>query len=153
MLPLPSIDFNDVQEKLVTHFRPWQRSFQFWARAADIYTGYKVIHSRCLSLSLVPNACINVHVVQFLLYGLVCDMGFIGFVQVFQLRVSFVKDAKKQEEMWENQHEVAAEKIYSMCYDLGGFFLKVLEIKKLVKYVLSILLHCFGLSNILLLFL
>lgn len=93
------------------------------------------------------------HVVQFLLYGLVCDMGFIGFVQVFQLRVSFVKDAKKQEEMWENQHEVAAEKIYSMCYDLGGFFLKVLEIKKLVKYVLSILLHCFRLSNILLLFL
>lgn len=31
----------------------------------------------------------------------------------------------KQEAMWERQHELAAEKIYSMCSDLGGFFLKV----------------------------
>ena len=38
----------------------------------------------------------------------------------------FVKDAKRQEEMWERQHEVAADKIYDMCADLGGFFLKVL---------------------------
>ncbi|KAL8140850.1 hypothetical protein V2J09_006871 [Rumex salicifolius] len=48
--------------------------------------------------------------------------------KVFQLRVGFVKDAKKQEEMWERQHEVAAEKIYNMCSDLGGFFLKVAQI-------------------------
>lgn len=27
--------------------------------------------------------------------------------------------------MWETQHELAAHKIYSMCSDLGGFFLKV----------------------------
>lgn len=27
--------------------------------------------------------------------------------------------------MWERQHEHAADKIYSMCSDMGGFFLKV----------------------------
>ncbi|KAG4137214.1 hypothetical protein ERO13_D07G057700v2 [Gossypium hirsutum] len=27
--------------------------------------------------------------------------------------------------MWDKQHELAADKIYAMCYDLGGFFLKV----------------------------
>lgn len=37
-----------------------------------------------------------------------------------------MKGIEKQEEMWEKQHELAAEKIYSMCYELGGFFLKVL---------------------------
>lgn len=37
-----------------------------------------------------------------------------------------MKDLQKQEEMWERQHEFAAEKIYAMCSDLGGFFLKVL---------------------------
>ncbi|OVA17579.1 Protein kinase domain [Macleaya cordata] len=37
-------------------------------------------------------------------------------------------DAKKQEAMWERQHELAADKIYSMCYELGGFFLKVAQI-------------------------
>ncbi|XP_062116033.1 uncharacterized protein LOC133830128 [Humulus lupulus] len=88
MLPLPIIDFKDFQDNFFTRFRPWQRSFQFWIRAVDIYTGYKV----------------------------------------FQVRVSLVKDARKQEEMWERQHEFAAEKIYSMCADLGGFFLKVAQI-------------------------
>ncbi|KAF9594326.1 hypothetical protein IFM89_030455 [Coptis chinensis] len=33
---------DDLREKLTAHFRPVQRSFQFWVRAADIYTGYKV---------------------------------------------------------------------------------------------------------------
>ncbi|KAI5569392.1 hypothetical protein BDE02_12G074300 [Populus trichocarpa] len=84
----PLLDFKDIQEKLSTQFRPWQRSFQFWVRAADIYTGYKV----------------------------------------FQLRVSLVKDEEKQEAMWEGQHELAAEKIYALCSDLGGFFLKVAQI-------------------------
>ncbi|XP_061952765.1 uncharacterized protein LOC133675413 [Populus nigra] len=84
----PLIDFKDIQDKLSTHFRPWQRSFQFWVRAADIYTGYKV----------------------------------------FQLRVSLVKDVEKQEAMWERQHEFAADKIYAMCSDLGGFFLKVAQV-------------------------
>ncbi|KAJ6375420.1 hypothetical protein OIU77_000410 [Salix suchowensis] len=86
---MPSLlDFKDIQEKLSTQFRPWQRSFQFWVRAADIYTGYKV----------------------------------------FQLRVSLVKDVEKREALWEGQHELAAEKIYAMCSDLGGFFLKVAQI-------------------------
>ncbi|XP_059286895.1 uncharacterized protein LOC132040281 isoform X2 [Lycium ferocissimum] len=81
-------DTTDFQEKLSSCFRPWQRSFQFWVRAVDIYTGYKV----------------------------------------FQLRVGFEKNVQKQEAMWERQHEFAAEKIYNMCSDLGGFFLKVAQI-------------------------
>ncbi|AED95927.1 Protein kinase-like domain superfamily [Arabidopsis suecica] len=81
-------DFKEIQEKISDSFRPWQRSFQFWVRATNIYTGYKV----------------------------------------FQLRVSLVKDAKKQEEMWERQHEQAADKIYFMCSDLGGFFLKIAQL-------------------------
>ncbi|KAK9734095.1 hypothetical protein RND81_04G114800 [Saponaria officinalis] len=80
--------FDDFRAKFSAHFRPLQRSFQFWAHTADIYTGYKV----------------------------------------FQVRVSLVKDAKKQEEMWERQHEFAADKIYNMCSELGGFFLKVAQI-------------------------
>ncbi|KAH7865373.1 hypothetical protein Vadar_005749 [Vaccinium darrowii] len=84
----PSLDLKEFQDKLSTHFRPWQRSFQFWVRAADIYSGYKA----------------------------------------FQLRVTFERDAQKQEAMWERQHEVAAEKIYNMCSDLGGFFLKIAQI-------------------------
>ncbi|XP_065873735.1 uncharacterized protein [Euphorbia lathyris] len=84
----PPLDFRDIQDKLSTQFRPWQRSFHFWVRAIDIYTGYKA----------------------------------------FQLRVSFVKDVQKQEAMWERQHELAADKLYDMCYDLGGFFLKIAQI-------------------------
>ncbi|KAA3458225.1 putative aarF domain-containing protein kinase 1-like isoform X2 [Gossypium australe] len=79
-------DFKEIQDKVSLHLRPWHRSFQFWVRAADIYTGYKV----------------------------------------FQLRVSFVKDPQKQQAMWDKQHELAADKIYAMCYDLGGFFLKII---------------------------
>ncbi|CAM8926167.1 unnamed protein product [Rhodiola kirilowii] len=48
--------------------------------------------------------------------------------KVFQVRASFVKDVEKGEAMWERQHEVAADKIYNMCTDLGGFFLKVAQI-------------------------
>ncbi|KAK4368870.1 hypothetical protein RND71_012662 [Anisodus tanguticus] len=48
--------------------------------------------------------------------------------KVFQLRVGFVKNVQKQEAMWERQHEFAAEKIYNMCSDLGGFFLKVAQL-------------------------
>ncbi|KAH1131354.1 hypothetical protein J1N35_002732 [Gossypium stocksii] len=81
-------DFKAIQDKVSLHLRPWHRSFQFWVRAADIYTGYKV----------------------------------------FQLRVSFVKDPQKQQAMWDKQHELAADKIYAMCYDLGGFFLKIAQI-------------------------
>ncbi|CAI8583801.1 unnamed protein product [Vicia faba] len=89
MLPPPIVfDLNDVKQKLSLQFRPLQRSFQFWVRAIDIYTGYKVL----------------------------------------QLRVNFEKDVMKQEAMWERQHELAADKIFSMCSDLGGFFLKIAQI-------------------------
>ncbi|KAH1248879.1 putative aarF domain-containing protein kinase, chloroplastic [Glycine max] len=88
MLPPFAVDINGIKDKLTYQFRPWQRSFQFWVRAIDIYTGYKV----------------------------------------FQVRVNFVKDAQKQEAMWEKQHELAADKIFAMCYDLGGFFLKIAQI-------------------------
>ncbi|KAI8543910.1 hypothetical protein RHMOL_Rhmol08G0254800 [Rhododendron molle] len=84
----PPLDLREFQDKLSTHFRPFQRSYQFWVRAADIYSGYKA----------------------------------------FQLRVIFEKDAQKQEAMWERQHEIAADKIYNMCSDLGGFFLKIAQI-------------------------
>lgn len=66
---------------------------------------------------------------------------------MFQLRVSFEKDVKKQEAMWERQHEVAAEKIYNMCTDLGGFFLKVF-----VSYFLQLFGITFELINCLLSF-
>ncbi|KAH9776660.1 protein kinase superfamily protein [Citrus sinensis] len=85
---MSSFNFKEFQDKLSYHFRPWQRSFQFWVRAAEIYAGYKA----------------------------------------FQVRVSFVKDVQKQDAMWERQHELAAEKIYAMCSDLGGFFLKVAQV-------------------------
>ncbi|CAK7336636.1 unnamed protein product [Dovyalis caffra] len=42
----PLVDFKDIQDKLSTQFRPLQRSFQFWVRAADIYTGYKLFQLR-----------------------------------------------------------------------------------------------------------
>lgn len=43
MLPPPIVfDLNDVKQKLSLQVRPLQRSFQFWVRAIDIYTGYKV---------------------------------------------------------------------------------------------------------------
>ncbi|KAF7838207.1 putative aarF domain-containing protein kinase 1-like isoform X2 [Senna tora] len=85
---MPRLDVNDIKDRLSSHFRPWQRSYQFWVRAIDIYTGYKV----------------------------------------FQVRVSFEKDVLKQEALWDRQHELAAEKIYAMCSDLGGFFLKIAQI-------------------------
>ncbi|KAL4591945.1 hypothetical protein LXL04_004921 [Taraxacum kok-saghyz] len=45
--------------------------------------------------------------------------------KVFQVRVNFEKDVEKAEAMWERQHELAADKVYSMCSNMGGFFLKV----------------------------
>ncbi|XP_057744099.1 uncharacterized protein LOC130962020 isoform X2 [Arachis stenosperma] len=84
----PPVDINDIREKLSYQFRPLQRSFQFWVRAIDIYTGYKV----------------------------------------FQVRVNFERDVQKREALWERQHELAADKVYAMCADLGGFFLKIAQI-------------------------
>lgn len=59
-------------------------------------------------------------------YAHMNDLGVVGGRQVCQGRVRFVKSVDKQEAMWEAQHELAAEKVYSLCSELGGFFLKVL---------------------------
>ncbi|XP_020102329.1 uncharacterized protein LOC109719900 [Ananas comosus] len=45
-----------------------------------------------------------------------------------QLRTAFVRDAEKRDAMWERQHEVAAEKMFSLCSELGGLFLKAAQI-------------------------
>ncbi|KAG1358899.1 putative aarF domain-containing protein kinase 1-like [Cocos nucifera] len=81
---MPSPGLREFQESLIAHLAPWHRSFQFWIRAAEIYTTYKVC----------------------------------------QFRVGFVKDAEKREAMWERQHELAADKMYSLCSEMGGLFLK-----------------------------
>ncbi|CAM6010856.1 unnamed protein product [Sphagnum balticum] len=47
--------------------------------------------------------------------------------KALQLRVQFVKDEAEQERMWEDQHEWAADKLYSLCTELGGFFLKTAQ--------------------------
>lgn len=114
MLPPFAVDINGIKDKLTYQFRPWQRSFQFWVRAIDIYTGYKV------SLSTI------VIFINILIMHVFTSIS-VFIVQVFQVRVNFVKDAQKQEAMWEKQHELAADKIFAMCYDLGGFFLKVFQ--------------------------
>lgn len=88
MTTMGTLNLKDFQETISARLMPWQRSFQFWTRAVDIYTGYKV----------------------------------------FQVRASFVKDAQKREAMWERQHEIAADKLYAMCADLGGFFLKIAQV-------------------------
>ncbi|KAJ0969114.1 hypothetical protein J5N97_021991 [Dioscorea zingiberensis] len=85
---LPSLQLRELHEKLSERFVPWHRSLQFWVRAADIYTGYKVC----------------------------------------QVRARFVRDGEKMEALWERQHEVAAEKMYSLCSELGGLFLKAAQI-------------------------
>lgn len=65
--------------------------------------------------------------------------------QAFQLRVTFEKDAQKQEAMWERQHKIAADKIYNMCSDMGGFFLKVYSINFFSPFkILKLVLHGFA---------
>jgi hypothetical protein len=44
---------------------------------------------------------------------------------VCQLRAGFVKDEGEREALWEQQHEIGAQKMYSLCSELGGLFLKV----------------------------
>lgn len=36
-----------------------------------------------------------------------------------------MKDEDEREAMWEQQHELGAQKMYSLCSELGGLFLKV----------------------------
>ncbi|KAL5673054.1 hypothetical protein ACJX0J_017360, partial [Zea mays] len=47
---------------------------------------------------------------------------------VCQLRAGFVKDEDEREAMWEQQHELGAQKMYSLCSELGGLFLKAAQI-------------------------
>eukprot|EP00249_Psilotum_nudum_P007120 c20317_g1_i3 orf=183-1103(+) len=44
-----------------------------------------------------------------------------------QLRVQFLKGKEEQDKAWEEQHESAAAKIYLLCTELGGFFLKAAQ--------------------------
>ncbi|XP_074570087.1 uncharacterized protein LOC141826703 [Curcuma longa] len=87
-MPVPLLGLHDFQEKVAAQLVPWSRSIQFWARAIDVYAGYKMC----------------------------------------QFRTGLIRDAAKQEEMWERQHELAAEKMYSLCSELGGLFLKAAQI-------------------------
>ncbi|KAM3334225.1 hypothetical protein ACQJBY_024329 [Aegilops geniculata] len=51
-----------------------------------------------------------------------------GSYKVCQLRTGFVKDEEEREAMWEQQHEIGAQKMYSLCSELGGLFLKAAQI-------------------------
>ncbi|GJM92161.1 hypothetical protein PR202_ga08596 [Eleusine coracana subsp. coracana] len=48
--------------------------------------------------------------------------------KVCQLRAGFVKDEDEREALWEQQHEIGAQKMYSLCSELGGLFLKAAQI-------------------------
>ncbi|CAA7400708.1 unnamed protein product [Spirodela intermedia] len=48
--------------------------------------------------------------------------------KVCQFRAGLTKDAGERETMWERQHELAADKLYTMCYEMGGFFLKAAQL-------------------------
>ncbi|XP_008672358.1 uncharacterized protein [Zea mays] len=87
-MPLALAQLQDLRDRISDRLRPWSRSAQFWVRAADIYTSYKVC----------------------------------------QLRAGFVKDEDEREAMWEQQHELGAQKMYSLCSELGGLFLKAAQI-------------------------
>uniref|UniRef100_A0A0E0FX78 ABC1 atypical kinase-like domain-containing protein n=2 Tax=Oryza TaxID=4527 RepID=A0A0E0FX78_ORYNI len=87
-MPLALAQLQDIGDRITDRLRPWSRSAEFWVRAADIYTSYKVC----------------------------------------QLRAGFVKDEEEREAMWEQQHELGAQKMYSLCSELGGLFLKAAQI-------------------------
>uniref|UniRef100_A0ACD5XER5 Uncharacterized protein n=1 Tax=Avena sativa TaxID=4498 RepID=A0ACD5XER5_AVESA len=51
-----------------------------------------------------------------------------GSYKVCQLRAGFIRDEEEREAMWEQQHEIGAQKMYSLCSELGGLFLKAAQI-------------------------
>ena len=69
-----------------------------------------------------------------------CIAFFISF-QICQVHTQFLhKD--KQTIAWEIQHEWAAEKVYELCSELGGFFLKVhfySSINAFLKYLIFLI--------------
>ncbi|RWV92771.1 hypothetical protein GW17_00044819 [Ensete ventricosum] len=87
---MPTLGLREFREKFAAQLAPFHRSLQFWVRAVDVYTTYKVS----------PSSFLLAH-------------------------TGLVKDAEKREAMWERQHELAADKMYSLCSELGGLFLKV----------------------------
>lgn len=44
--------------------------------------------------------------------------------KVCQARAGLAKDPVEREQIWDQQHQYAADRLYSLCVDLGGFFLK-----------------------------
>lgn len=44
---------------------------------------------------------------------------------IYELRAGFFKDDGEGEAMWEKQHELRAQKVYSLCFELGGIFINV----------------------------
>ncbi|KAI8568024.1 hypothetical protein RHMOL_Rhmol02G0166500 [Rhododendron molle] len=67
------------------------------------------IRDSCVSVQSI----IRVLMVPSASWVLVATVGVGLSPQAFQLRVTFEKDAQKQEATWERQHEIAGEKIYS----------------------------------------
>jgi hypothetical protein len=43
-MPLALAQLQDLRDRISDRLRLWSRSAQFWVRAADIYTSYKVTH-------------------------------------------------------------------------------------------------------------
>lgn len=41
-MPLALAQLQDIGDRITDRLRPWSRSAEFWVRAADIYTSYKV---------------------------------------------------------------------------------------------------------------
>lgn len=41
-MPLALAQLQDLRDRISDRLRPWSRSAEFWVRAADIYTSYKV---------------------------------------------------------------------------------------------------------------
>jgi aarF domain-containing kinase len=52
-MPLALAQLQDLRDRISDRLRPWSRSAQFWVRAADIYTSYKVSQ-----LAAAPLACL-----------------------------------------------------------------------------------------------
>ena len=74
---MPPLDFKDFQEKLSTHFRPFHRSFQFWVRAVDIYTGYKVLFcaKQLFYLICLSEDCIGYLFIYTCIFGFFFGLG------------------------------------------------------------------------------
>lgn len=57
-MPLALAQLQDLRDRISDRLRPWSRSAQFWVRAADIYTSYKVGRLAAAKLVCVICACL-----------------------------------------------------------------------------------------------